>query len=75
MVRAPGEKKRLHLDRLRDFEKRNRETAPISLDRLGNIVESGGNTFAELIETVEHCSLGQITERLSALVGKFRPMV
>jgi methylmalonyl-CoA mutase cobalamin-binding domain/chain len=75
MIRASAEKKRLHLDRLREFEKRNRETAPASLDRLAKVVESGGNTFAELIETVEHCSLGQITERLCDLVGKFRPMV
>jgi hypothetical protein len=39
------------------------------------VVESGGNTFEQLIETVEHCSLGQITERLHELVGRFRPMV
>jgi len=28
-----------------------------------------------LIKTIEHCSLGQITERLCDIVGKFRPMV
>ncbi|MBV8584988.1 MAG: hypothetical protein JO308_01770 [Verrucomicrobia bacterium] len=75
MIRASAEKKQLHLDRLRDFEKRNQETAPASLDRLARVVESGGNTFTELVAAVEHCSLGQITERLSDLVGKFRPMV
>jgi methylmalonyl-CoA mutase cobalamin-binding domain/chain len=75
MIRASAEKKRLHLNRLREFERRNRETAQESLDHLAKVVESGGNTFAELIETVEHCSLGQITERLCDLVGKFRPMV
>ena len=33
------------------------------------------NVFAELTNTVEHCSLGQITNRLTEVVGKFRPMV
>jgi methylmalonyl-CoA mutase len=42
---------------------------------LAKVVESGGNVFAELINTVEHCSLGQITDRLTDVVGKFRPMV
>jgi hypothetical protein len=28
-----------------------------------------------LIQTVEHCSLGQITQRLHELVGHFRPAV
>ena len=36
-------------------------------------MESGGNVFAELIETVEHCSLGQITERLHEVVGPLSP--
>jgi methylmalonyl-CoA mutase len=39
------------------------------------VVEQKGNVFEELICTVEHCSLGQITERLCEVVGKFRPMV
>ena len=45
------------------------------MDRLAKVVESGGNVFAELIETVEHCSLGQITERLQEVVGKYRPTI
>ena len=42
---------------------------------LARVVESGGNVFAELIDTVEVCSLGQITARLHDLVGHFRPLV
>jgi methylmalonyl-CoA mutase len=38
-------------------------------------VESGGNVFAELINTVETCSLGQITEALHSTVGHYRPTV
>ena len=46
-----------------------------ALDELTASVESDGNVFAELIETVEHCSLGQITGRLHELVGRYRPTV
>ena len=33
------------------------------------------HNFFELVNTVEVCSLGQITGCLSNVVGKFRPMV
>ncbi len=39
------------------------------------MLRSGGNVFAELVHTVEVCSLGQISACLTYVVGKFRPMV
>jgi len=57
------------------FKKRNAEKAKRALDRLTEVVESGRNCFPTLIEAVEVCSLGQITERLQEVVGRFRPMV
>ncbi|MBV8141743.1 MAG: hypothetical protein JOZ60_06825 [Verrucomicrobia bacterium] len=75
MIRTPKEKKQLQQDRLQDFEKRHAGEHLQSLDRLSRVVEQGGNVFGELIDTVEHCSLGQITKRLCEVVGKFRPMV
>ncbi len=75
MVRNVPEKKRLQLERLRDFEARHAGEAVGALDRLTDVVEGGGNVFEELIGTVESCSLGQITGRLQECVGRFRPMV
>lgn len=75
MMRTPREAQQRQLDRLRDFEKRHAADSDRALDALSEVVESGGNVFAELINTVEHCSLGQITGRLCEVVGKFRPMV
>jgi methylmalonyl-CoA mutase cobalamin-binding domain/chain len=75
VVRTPRARKQLQVDRLRRFKKRHRERAARALDRLGEVVENGGNVFGELIHTVEHCSLGQITERLHQCVGRFRPTV
>lgn len=75
MVRTPRSKQLRQLARLRAFEKRNRVAAARALDSLARVVEGGGNVFAELLETVEVCSLGQITRRLHELVGHFRPLV
>ena len=75
MIRTPKEAKQRQLDRLHDFERRHVADSERALDSLAKVAESGGNVFAELIETVEHCSLGQITTRLQDVVGRFRPMV
>ncbi len=75
MVRTPRAKKQLQVDRLARFKKRNAEKAKRALDKLSDVVESGANCFPTLIETVEVCSLGQITGRLQEAVGRFRPMV
>jgi methylmalonyl-CoA mutase len=75
VVRTPRRKKQLQVDRLEKFKRRHRAQAERSLDALAQAVESGGNVFAELIHTVEHCSLGQITARLHEVVGHYRPAI
>jgi methylmalonyl-CoA mutase len=75
MVRTPRAKKQLQVDRLAKFKKRNAAKAERALNELTEVVESGKNFFPMLIETVEVCSLGQITGRLQEVVGRFRPMV
>jgi methylmalonyl-CoA mutase cobalamin-binding domain/chain len=75
MIRTPREKKQRQRERLDDFKRRHAGESERCLDRLSKVVESDQNVFEELVKTVEHCSLGQITERLSDVVGKFRPMV
>jgi methylmalonyl-CoA mutase len=75
MIRTTTDKKQRQRDRLRDFEARNAAESERCLDQLSGVVTSGGNVFEELVHTVEHCSLGQITERLCEIAGKFRPMV
>jgi methylmalonyl-CoA mutase len=74
-IRTPAKKKKIHQERVEDFHRRHAGESHRALDRLAAVVEQGGNTFAELINCVEHCSLGQITTRLAEIVGRFRPMV
>jgi methylmalonyl-CoA mutase len=75
VVRTPLSRQRFQVSRLKKFKQRNRKQSGPALDRLSDVVTSGGNVFEELINTVEYCSLGQITERLHHLVGRFRPTV
>ncbi len=75
VIRTARKKQELQVKRLRDFKKKNAKKSEAALDRLEKVVEENGNTFAELLETVEVCSLGQITERLQTVVGKYRPTI
>jgi len=75
VVRTPRRQKRLQIDRLEKFKRNHRAEAGRALEALAQTVESGGNVFAELVRTVEHCSLGQITARLHELVGHYRPAI
>jgi isobutyryl-CoA mutase len=63
------------LVRVRDFKKRHREDAPISLERLRQVALEGGNVFGELLETVRHATLGQISKTLAGVGGEYRKMV
>ena len=75
LVRTPRSKQQLQINRLKQFKKKHAGKAGKALDKLAAVVESGENTFPALMEAVEVCSLGQITERLQEVVGHFRPMV
>ena len=75
LVRTPRAKQKLQVERLKKFKKKNAEKSKRALDKLASVVEHGTNCFPALLEAVEVCSLGQITERLQEIVGRFRPMV
>src|SRR4051812_2665552 len=75
LARTPRARQQLQINRLKQFKKKNGSKAPKALDKLADVVESGANTFPALLEAVEVCSLGEISERLQEVVGRFRPMV
>ncbi|MBT8363209.1 MAG: methylmalonyl-CoA mutase family protein [Deltaproteobacteria bacterium] len=72
LARATEEEKQSQLKRLADFKKRHAQEAPAALERLQNVALSGDNIFAELMDTVRVCSLGQITQALYDVGGKYR---
>jgi methylmalonyl-CoA mutase cobalamin-binding domain/chain len=75
IVRTPRQKKRRQIERLREFKRRHARDAQDALEALSSTARNGGNVFAELIRTVEHCSLGQITSCLQDAVGRYRPAI
>jgi len=70
--RATPEEKDARLAALAAFQERHRaETGP-ALARLRDQVRAGGNLFEVLMETVRVASLGQITQVLYEMGGKYR---
>jgi len=57
---------------LADFQSRHADEAPAALAHLKEVALSRDNVFAELMETVRHCSLGQITQALYQVGGQYR---
>jgi len=72
LARSTEEEKQSQIKRLRDFQAQNKEAAGPMLERLRETVINNGNVFADLIDAVRVCSLGQITEALYEVGGQYR---
>jgi methylmalonyl-CoA mutase len=72
LARATPEEKESQLKRLADFQAAHRDQAPAALAKLQQVALSGENIFAELMNTVRYCSLGQITHALYEVGGQYR---
>ena len=72
LARATEQEKRSQLDRVRDFQERNREQAHGALAALQETARSGGNVFAALMDAARVCSLQQITEAFFEVGGQYR---
>ncbi|HOD16595.1 MAG: methylmalonyl-CoA mutase family protein [Spirochaetes bacterium] len=72
LARATEDEKLSQLRRLEAFKQRNAKEAPAALALLQQAALSGTNIFAELMNTVRHCSIGQITGALYEVGGQYR---
>ncbi|HVY07364.1 MAG TPA: fused isobutyryl-CoA mutase/GTPase IcmF [Burkholderiales bacterium] len=72
LQRSTDEEKKSQIRRLRDFQSRNAAQAPAALAKLRQTVIENGNVFAELVNAVRYCSLGQITDALFEVGGQYR---
>jgi len=72
LFRASDEEQRAQVDAVHAFQARHANEAPEALQRLQEAAAAGGNVFAELLETVQVCSLGQITRALYEVGGQYR---
>jgi methylmalonyl-CoA mutase len=72
LARSDDTEKQNQLTRLRDFHARHATERPAMLDRLQGTALEGGNVFAVLMDAVRCCSLGQITDALFEVGGRYR---
>ncbi len=72
LIRASEAEKQACLRNLRAFQARHADVASTSLRRLQEVARGGGNVFEELLETVKVASLGQISEALFEVGGRYR---
>jgi methylmalonyl-CoA mutase len=72
VIRSNEEEKEQQINNLRAFHTRHAAASAGKLQRLQQVAVENGNLFAELMETVKYCSLGQITHALYQVGGQYR---
>ena len=72
VIRSTSEEKELQITNLRAFHQRHTQRSAEALRKLQQTAISNGNLFAELMQTVKYCSLGQITHALYDVGGQYR---
>jgi methylmalonyl-CoA mutase len=72
VIRSTTEEKEQQIQNLLHFKKRNAEKSDGALQDLKRAAINNENLFAELMETVKYCSLGQITHALYEVGGQYR---
>lgn len=72
LARATDEEKDAQIARLAQFHELHKEECGPALERLKAVALNNGNIFEELLNTVKHCSLGQITNALYEVGGQYR---
>jgi methylmalonyl-CoA mutase len=72
LARSDDAEKRDQIDRLYAFQQVHADEAPAALQRLREAALAGENLFAVLMDAVRSCSLGQITDTLFEVGGRYR---
>jgi methylmalonyl-CoA mutase len=72
LARSDDAEKQDQLRRLRDFQSRHADEREPMLELLQQTTLDGGNVFAVLMDAVRCCSLGQITQALFEVGGRYR---
>ena len=72
LARSSESEKQNQLRRLQDFQTRHADQSAAALARVKQSALSGENVFAALVDAVQYCSLGQLTELLYEVGGRYR---
>jgi methylmalonyl-CoA mutase len=69
LTRSTDDEKKSQIERLRDFQKRNSDKSELAIEKLRGAAINNENVFAELVDAVRYCSLGQITDTFFEVGG------
>ena len=72
VIRSTTEEKENQINTLLAFKERHADKSASMLKQLQQAAVKNENLFAELMETVKYCSLGQITNALYSVGGQYR---
>ena len=72
VTRSDKEERMMVIDRNKAFKENHAKEAEEGLARLKQVAREGGNLFEVMMEIVEHCTVGQVTQALFETGGKFR---
>ncbi|MBW8350006.1 methylmalonyl-CoA mutase family protein [Bacillus sp. IITD106] len=72
LARASKEEKETQIQNLKSFQQQHQDKVDHALAKLKETAITGGNIFAELMETTKVASLGQITNALYEVGGQYR---
>ena len=72
VTRSDKEERMMVIDRNKAFKEAHSEEAAEGLTRLKQVAREGGNLFEVMMDIVEHCTVGQVTQALFETGGKFR---
>jgi len=72
LARSTKEEKQGQLTRLQAFKDNHANKSEEALERLKQAARNNENVFAELMNAVRHCSLGQITDTFFKVGGQYR---
>ena len=75
LVRGTDDERRRQLERLAAFRAAHAYERAAVLERLAAAALDGGNVFAVLMDAVRCCSLGEITQTLFDVGGRYRRAV
>ena len=70
--RSDDAEKQDQLRRLRSFQERHADRRPAEIERIRRAALDGENTFDALMQAVRHCTLGEITQSLFEVGGRYR---
>jgi len=72
VIRSTEAEKKFQIESIENLWKHHESKNAAALESLKQVALKNGNLFAELMETVKYCSLGQIAESLFNVGGQYR---